>query len=88
MAARSPGISPDLDSVQIVLFSGGFLASNPRFLQCLTGPFQALIVETRAENLLPRKSFPRNLSAVDGRGTGVAVGRELTKGILSPDLLA
>ena len=32
-------ISPDLDSVGVVLFSRGFLARNYHFLQCPTGPF-------------------------------------------------
>src|SRR5712692_2648699 len=44
----------------MVLFSRGFLARNPRFLQCLTSQFYAWNRWTRPENTLPGRSFGKN----------------------------
>jgi hypothetical protein len=59
---KSFRIGPDRKSVGVVLFSRGFLARNPRFLQCPTGPFYALNAETLAENPLPRKCLRPKMS--------------------------
>jgi hypothetical protein len=77
---KSFRIGPDQKSVGVVLFSRGFLARNPRFLLCPTGPFCALNAETLAEKPITQEISPaKNVNSTYTHDTKLVIWRELTE---------